>query len=500
MRSAVLLMILWMAVPAAGAQTAPASDILKEAQRLRDAGKLTAAAALLRTQLITQPGDGDAARMLAQTLYWLKDFSGAREVYETALEAHPHDTALRAQYARMLTETGDRARARELLAPLQDIPAARAEANALLGTLAYWEGDLAGAKTLFEAALQSDPTHAEARRQLLEIRSITAPWMRAGSGLGEDDQPLDRIAFGLEAGWFATPLLPVTVRLEPRRFRLEDGSTRRLWEAEVALAHYAPTVRLETELAAGVIHRSDGVDGLDWKGRAIVGTRMPRHVTLRFRVERTPYLYTTASLDTPVMTLAIKGSLHWQDPRGWLAEAAYQHQRYPDGNTIGSLYAWQLVPLVHQDAAKIQVGYAFAAENADESRFVPDLPTQAVLPGELLFVTAGHYDPYYTPSDVITHSAIAALALQASSHVTLRFGGAYALRATESAPALLVSAGETQVTMTSRSFTPWNARGSLEVAVGGGVILSANGELGRTSFYEWSMAGVQLTYRFRTAQ
>jgi hypothetical protein len=49
---------------------------------------------------------GEPARLLAQTLYWLKDIVGARAVYETALRRHPEDSTLRLQYGRMLAETG----------------------------------------------------------------------------------------------------------------------------------------------------------------------------------------------------------------------------------------------------------------------------------------------------------------------------------------------------------------------------------------------------------
>lgn len=490
-----MAVITWIATPAAGSQT-PTPDALAESHRLRDAGDFAAAAQLLRAQLAQQPNNGDVARLLAQTLYWLQDLEGARAVYDAALVRHPQDTALRLQYGRMLAETGQRARARELVTPLQAMPTPQAEASALLGTLAYWEGDLTTAQRLFEAALRANPALAEARRQLQEILSVSAPWIRVSSGLGHDDQPLDRVAVGVEAGWFATPLMPVTVRVEPRRYRLGDSTTRRLWDGEVAVAHFAPALRLETELAGGVVQRSDRVEALDWKGRGALGVRLPQHLTLRVRAERTPYLYTTASLDTPVVVHTATGLLHWQDPRGWLGEAAYQQQRYPDDNMIRTAYAWQLAPLVYQRTAELQVGYAFAAEHADESRFVLALPAQPYPPGNPRFSTTGRYEPYYTPSHVVTHSAIAAVTVRPFGSTTLRLGGAYAFRATEDASAFVVSANQVQRSVTSRAFSTWNARSAIEIALGDGATLSATGELGRTAFYQWSAAGLQVTYRF----
>jgi tetratricopeptide (TPR) repeat protein len=497
--TAAVVALLAIGAPALAAQ-APALDVLAQAQRLRDAGDLAAAAQVLKTQLAREPNNGDVARLLAQTLYWLQDVTGAQAVYETALARHPQDTTLRLQYGRLLVETGQPARARALLVPLQRVPPAQTEATALLGTLAYWEGDLTTARRFFDEVLRAEPTHVEARRQFEEIRAASAPWVRVFSGLSHDDQPLDRLALGVEAGWFPTPLLPVSVRVEPTWYRLDDSTSRRILAADAAVSHFAPALRLETQLAGGMFQRSRRAEGTDWKGRAGVGVRLPRHVTLRVRAERAPYLYTLSSLDAPVIVRSGTALVHWQDPRGWLGEGAYQHQRFPDGNTIRTVYAWQLAPLVYRAMAELQAGYSFTTEHTDESRFVLASPTQPYPPGDPLFSTAGRYAPYYTPSNLVSHSVIAAAALRPSDRATLRVGATYALRATEEAPAFVVSLGQVQRTLTSRELSPWNARGSIDVMLSRDATLTATGEHGRTAFYEWSTAGLQITYRFRTAR
>src|SRR6266566_9167391 len=115
--------------PVSAASQVDTQGALVEAQRLRDAGDFAAAAKLLRVQIAQKPDDGEAARLLAQTLYWLKDIAGAHAIYDTAILRHPEDTTLRLQYARMLAETGEKARARELLTPLLSISATRGEAE-----------------------------------------------------------------------------------------------------------------------------------------------------------------------------------------------------------------------------------------------------------------------------------------------------------------------------------------------------------------------------------
>ena len=237
------------------AQQAPTRDDVTEAQRQRDAGNLGKAAAILRAHLAQWPDDGEAARLLARTLYWMKDIPAARSAYQTALARHPDDTTLILQYATMLAETGERERARQMVLPLERLPATRAEARALLGSIAYWSGDLTLAKELLTRALEENPGQRDARRTLDEILVATSPWVRLSSGFRHDDQPLDRAAVGIDARWFATPLVPVTVHVEPSGYWSNGGGTQKVAIADVTLAGYSPSTRLEGEVSAGTVYR-----------------------------------------------------------------------------------------------------------------------------------------------------------------------------------------------------------------------------------------------------
>jgi len=225
-----IAMVLWAVAPlTARSQSPEARDVVAEARHVRDAGDLSDAARLLKAHLARHPDGPDAlgaARLLAQTLYWLKDVAGARSMYETTLAKHPEDTALRLGYGRMLVETGGGGQAREVLAPLERGEAAvRAEAETLLGTLAYSEGDWSAARRHFAAALRADPNKQEARRKLREILIITAPWARTTMEARHDDQ-LGKLAFDAQVGWFATPPLSLTARVRPMLFRMGDSATR----------------------------------------------------------------------------------------------------------------------------------------------------------------------------------------------------------------------------------------------------------------------------------
>jgi hypothetical protein len=495
---AILLTSITCLLPAAAAAATHTrtQDPLQEAQRLRAAGDFASAARILTIRVAQNPSDGEAARLLAQTLYWLKDIEGARAAYENAMHRHPEDTSLRLQFARMLVETRSSSRARELLSALVAVPAVQADADTLLGTLAYWEGDLTSASQFFVAALRTNPAQEDAKRQLNEIRAITAPWIRVSSDARHDDQPLNRTSVRVEGGWFATPLTRISVAIQPMRYSLAPTTTRTLATGEARVSHYAPAWRLETEAGAGGIRRDTTQPAFDWTARVAAGLRLAHHVTLRGRVERTPYLYTSSSLDIPVMMQAVAAVVHLEDPRGWLGEGAYQWQRYPDDNAARSTYAWLMAPIVNRRVARLQAGYAVAAENADSSRFALAHSTQPFPPGDPRFRLDGRYVPYYTADHLVSHSLIAALTAGSNRSPVVRVGGSYGVRATDRAPGFVVAAGRILSTTAARRFTPVNAHGALEVPFRSRLVLEATGEIGRTVFYTWRTVGVGLTYRF----
>lgn len=449
---------------------------------------------MLDEQLQQNPDDAEAARLRAQTLYWMKDLDRARIGYAAALERHPADERLRVEYARMLAETGDRRAAKGLLQALRRSGQASAEADTLLGTISYWEGDLTGAERLFLEALQKEPAQREAARQLHEIETASAPWLRLAPTISHDDQPLDRAGVAIEAGWFLSPLLSLAVRSQPDRYSTETGRT--FWSNEVEVSHFAPAARLETLLAAGVFRRPGDETDFDWTGRAAVGFRIGGGVTVRGRVERAAYLYTVASLAIPVMTQTATGTLQWTRPAGWLGEAGVQRQRFPDANVVRSAYGWLLAPLVRGEAGRLQAGYAVAGADADEDRFVLARPQQPVPPSDPSFDVAGIYRPYYTPARMVTHSVIAAVTAGKTIGPVLRAGGSYGLRAREDATTLQPVGDQLVATVGRRSYRPWTIRGSLEIPASASLVLKLAGEAGRTAFYRWRTVGFEMVYRF----
>ncbi len=487
-------------LPASG-QNPAARDTLSEAVQLRNSGLIAEAATLLQTYWANHRSDANAARLYGETLYWLKRFGDARAVYEAGVSANPDDLPLALSYGRMLIETGDGARARVLLVPFQSSPAGIAPSSTLLGTLAYWEGDLTNAARLFREALRANPEERGAARQLEEIRVLTSSWLRLGGDGRFDDQPLHRIAGDAQAGGYVTELASLSARVRPMYFQLGDSVTRTITQAEGELALYSPATHLEISLAGGGLTRSYNARS-DWTARGMIGLRMPHHIVVRARAERSPYLYTLASLTKAVLTRTFSLTGDWNDPSGWMGRALVQRELYPDANAISTIYGWVLAPLIHRAVADVQLGVSASAQNADENRFTLARPVQPYPVGDPRFSTAGIYDPYYTASSLSSQSVVGAIALRPSPDVTFRAGGGYGVHATDSKPSFSVlpaSAGQpatVQKTFQPRSFSPWNARASIEAGLSGHASFVAGAEYSRTAFYSATTAEAALIYRF----
>lgn len=493
MRLVLFILAAISAVSALGGQTPP-TDSVALARQLREANHVNEAARVLRAYLASHPDNGDAARLLSETLYWLKDVAGARSVAEASLAQHPDDVTLRLQFARMLAETGDTERARAVLEPAlrgRD----RARALSLLGTIDYWAGDWSSAARSFEAALQIDPRDAEARRQLNEIRSMAAPRLSLAVDALHDDQPIDAFTPSLQAVVYADPLTPTSVQASTSYFRLSDTASRTLSAAQLGVSTMLPSAHVRLGGSVGALTRSWGTSrgsSNDWTAVAFAELHATPAVTFAVRGDRAAYVSTVASLSTPVMVERATVDASLSAHNGWMGQAEAQAQRYPDANVVGNAFVWLLAPVVNERDGQFQIGYSASGQDSRELRYV--LATQSPL--------AGRYAPYYTPRQVISHSAIAAARFGRDDGVALRLNGGYAVYASENAPGFVSGtfpSPRTSPLLTEfrRTFSPWNARASLGGPAATRWRWLVSAEAMHTAFYTAQSATLQLDYRLR---
>ena len=478
-------------------------DTIAEARRLRDANDFAGAAALMRPYVESHPEDPGSARFAALMAYWSKDQDGASAVYARALADHPRDADLRLEYGRFLVETGNTSRARVVLSPLATTDSVSfsgqqiARARTLLGTADYWQGDFTRARNEFRVALALDSSVVDARRQLLEIETAAAPWVRVGTDLWDDDQPLRYASFSADGGWFINPLTPLNVRARSSVYDV-GGTSEAMLAAEASVTSYLPSAHLDLVAGAGVVDRSFG-EPLDWTARLTLGARLSRKVVLEAKYARTPYTNTVRSLDGEIMVHTLEANMRWGSVRTWNGQLGARHEIYPDDNSVSSGFGWILAPISSREAASLHVGYGFTAQSAAESRFLPrgDI---TVRPGDPPTMVPGEYNPYYTPNNLRVHSALANASVRPTSQVRLEAGGRYALSAREDAPVLYAVAvppsATVERTFYERSFKPWSARGSIDWNATPAMRISLGAEHGREAYYQYTTGRVELTYTF----
>ena len=236
-------------------------------------------------------------------------------------------------------------------------------------------------------------------------------------------------------------------------------------------------------------------DTMHWTGHGALGFRAGNGVTLRGRVERSPYTSTLASLAEPISTTSATAALHIDTP-GWRGEAVVRRDAYPDDNAVTSAYAWLLAPVPGGSGGRLQAGYAIAAADADEDRFMLVRPVQPWPPSDVRYDFSGVYRPYFTPAREVVHSMIAAATAGRPGAATFSAGGSYGFRAREDVTAFQASGPQVLAVTERRGYTPWTARASVDIPASRALTVSFGGEAGRTAYYRWATARLGLTFRF----
>ena len=377
------------------------------------------------------------------------------------------------------------------------------EAIRLLAQTQYWAQDFSGAKRTYERALMLHPEDSTLRQQYTQFLAETESprgWVTISPSLHHDDQPLDRFELNTEVGAYLKPTISIALLLSGMHFQLSDTASRTLSSAMILFSHASPQNGATIALSAGAIHRSFDAAN-DFTGKAVAGFKVSPVLRARLQLERAEYLYTEASLSTPVMTNTEAGFLALNSSNGWLGEMSLQLQQYPDDNSLTTAYAWFLAPVARSAGQSLHFGYSGAYQNAAELRFQLETPNQSASPASNNFNFAGRYSPYYTPLDLRTHSLISALALGLNTSSIFRLSASYAVVGTEDAPhfdpvALTAPPRtEARLTVTSRDTHPWNARATLELSSARSPFL-LGAETSRTAFYSSASAFASWTLKF----
>lgn len=321
------------------------------------------------------------------------------------------------------------------------------------------------------------------------------PWLTAELSAAHDNQPRDALRLRVEYGRFVLP-----------NATLAGHATGSLWDARAA-GEESATAEVGATGTVGW-----GGFGVALTGSALLGTptdattELPvladaqlrfqpgADVSFRARLTRDRYTATSASLDTLVLVHGVELALDRAAAPGWAGELVARREWFDDGNPVSTAFGWLLAPLSRGTGHAVRAGYGVGWQDSDASNWVA-VETSRGGPGPAVGAqpaeVPGRYDPYYTPHDVVTHTALANVAL-ALGDGWLVLDGAYGY-GTEIAPTLRSNAAGTVVLQFSeRSFTPYRATARWNMPLGDLTSLELRSEHSRTPFYRLTTVRVSL--------
>ena len=399
---------------------------------------------------------GDDVHGRAEALARQKRFAEAETEYRNALRTDPRDYRLRLGLARVILWSGRHHEAERHFAAL--VSQRERDVNALLGyaQAAYWSGDFRAAQRRFNRVIERDPSNAEARRSLDELRAVAESRYELSAHAGDDSQPLRRFGGEGRVSLFSDPLTRWDFRWNAASLDATDvrGTVRSIgFGVESAF----PRKKITVAANAAFARFPDDHDGII--GGVSVGYR--RFVAA---IERTPLLGTASSLDTHTTATLYRLSWSTKDDARWLAAGGLHSIDYSDGNRGKGVDGYVLVPAGNG----FRAGVSAAWRDTDQNRFrFTGFRSERVDAQLFRYEFSGVYDPYWTPHRLREARVIAAadrVVRRARIKVQADFGYARDQYLSFSPP---TGATPTPVftfpLMLDRSFRPWRA--SVEAAV-----------------------------------
>lgn len=417
-------------------------DSLEAARNLMEHQKFNEALSILSSFEKMYPNDVHVLRLHGQALYWSKDFQATQNYFEAEIIRNPDLKVLKLDYGRILFELNQLKKAEVYLTEYLQVDPENAEVQILLGKIAYWQG-ARPKKSLqhYYTAQHHSPTNHEIIEGILEVRQNTSPYLKISSSRYSDSQPLESLLTTVETGFYQSTWFQPSFQFQNRAFGNDLNAQHLQFSNKTAVLKSKTTVSMRV-----------GVFKNNWENQPAytagvdVKQILPRNYELSGGIDRTPYLYTLASLSSNVMQTNYITSIGRETGNKLKSKVIYQQQQFDDSNYVQWFSLWGLYPIVSSQVIQFDMGYAFLFANSKENRFVlenqVDDALTPIVPGNRY---PGVFDPYFTPQNQLIHSLLAKLDLKLGSKVSLTFNNNIGVYATIDNPNFVVVGSETSV-------------------------------------------------------
>lgn len=289
-------------------------------------------------------------------------------------------------------------------------------------------------------------------------------WVRFGSGVSDDDQPLTTYSMALRGGLWLLPWLSTEVEAEWMDLDAGILGERAMFVRAVAGLRWE-RFDLEGALWGGGFRRSE-IERGDWSGGGVVRYRGPSGLSLEVRSDRDTYLGTRASLtDSLTMTL-IRGQISRRSATGWTGRISFTEALLSDDNQIDDARVWFLAPVVRGARAGFRAGYGLRAADSDENTYTAIVPWRLDFHGQL----AGSYAGAYTPEEIVSHALLLQIWYDRPDEVQVHLDGSWGFHAREDRPVLVAAvpgAPESGIDLQFQEerYVPWDIRAEADFSI-----------------------------------
>ncbi len=409
-----LFMIMIAFVPV-NAQNKLLDNTLEVAKQLRNQKRFADASAILGDFEKKYPGNLWVEQLYAQTLFWLKDYQSAEEIYQRALHYHPDNADLKYEYALLLANMKKFDEARQLLTSYTRLVNNNATAEALLGKLYYWNLDYKQALTHLKQAKILNPQNSEIASLYREVYRLISPQLDMYSSYKNDTQPLKSYGGGADFSAYISPAIDLHLSGNTRQYAY-GGVINTFFTFLAGNRFHLNKTGTQITLLGGAVYGNTD-QSVQWQGKLLLRQKLGKYLQTSFSAAHMLYDYTLGSLKYPFMINQYNLDMGYDKPGAWSGRLGIRSQFFPDENYVNAYFLWFLSKPLHFSEFDFRLGYAFNYMDSKEDRFLMSSnPADILASNNPDIQIDGAYVPYYTPQNQFSNSLIAHLSYQVSKN------------------------------------------------------------------------------------
>jgi tetratricopeptide (TPR) repeat protein len=450
------------------------------------------------------PNEVNGIRLYAQVAYWLNEPTVAYNLFETYLAdaKNPYQPELVLDYSRMLFEQYQLPKAKELLLKYTKNDTTNVEANNMMGTILYWQGNADGAKGYFNKVLKQYPANDWAKKYSAEIDAALAPYLQFRSGYIHDTQPLSITDFGLEFCYKESLKKKEILGVDVQAFNL-NGLNKNAYNLYGGYSFSFLSTKTTFDVVVG-LYRNTAKDTTEITSKLAITQQLAKHLTLVLDAGVLPYTNTIAGVEAATTERKYQASVGYENSKVLSGKVGYIYDLFTDGNNVQTEYLWALSPAIKASIFSFNVGYAFNYANAAHSRYAATETLAEIIAGYGTTTTiTGFYSPYFTPQHQQVHSVLANVSVAPTSKITVGVNSSFGVSATADNPYLYLSKVDTIAISTGFSktnFTPVKINGNVNYNISKKWGLQLNYTYLKTFFYTSNAVTLSLKYSFNNGK